>query len=197
MNTGSNALRQEAVKQLYLKSENYNHILDMALSDRRLLPVDGERITEGVAAHLHLYDGPLADEPFQEWASEIIQPAVSRMGEFYDLKTQHEKVVYSAIWKIVKNSLDLRDHYDPAKTVRQIADDVWLWVFLNLELLRTGTARVGTRLYAKARWEARRWKKSRVRDRERFLFLGKDRDLGVDEHGRVYVVQKEETEEIA
>lgn len=170
INVKENLKHQECLEQLYQGS--YGAIIDLALSDKRLLPQDGERIAQSIAAHLDSYDGLLEPEPFQAWASEIAKPAVARLSRFLEIREQHDKTVLKAVWSVVGGATDLSDYDNPTRTARDLADEVWLWVFENLEDIdNEGQAKLSTRLYSKARWLARAWKTSRLRRRGRLKAL--------------------------
>jgi len=159
---------QQRLNELYFR--NYSHLLDLASEDRRLLAPDAENVTRGVARHLPDYTGELSDQAFQAWAAAIIKPAAERLEFFYALRKQYRRSVLAGVWSVLKNNKDLSDHDDPGRTACAIADDVWLWVFQNIEvLLVPGTATLGTRLQAKAKFAALTWRKSRLRERDKHV----------------------------
>jgi hypothetical protein len=152
-----------------LFSNNYGQIMDAALSDRRLLVADAERITQSVANHLCEYQGELNNEAFMEWATAAIGPAVHRLQFFYELHQECRKSVLSGIWSILGNNLDLKDHTDTAFILEQIENDTWAWALLHLDdLMVQGSAKLSTRLYAQGKFHALTWRKTRLRENERF-----------------------------
>jgi hypothetical protein len=183
--------RQIEIERLF--STNYGHIMDAALSDRRLLVADAERIAQSLANHLGEYPGDLNDQSFMEWATAVIGPAVIRLQFFYDLYQQCRKKVLSGIWSILGQNLDLRDHSNVAFILEQIEGDTWAWALEHLDdLMIPGSAKLSTRLYAQGRFHAMTWRKNRLRDNERFddadIFGFGDEsgvNVDVDEAGRI------------
>ena len=166
--------RQQQLEALFTR--NYGFIKDVALSDKRLLVFDGERITKGVIEHLHLYDGPLEDEPFQEWAAEIIRPAVSRLSQVYRIREQcSDRMIYAAI-RDVLNGANLGED---DKVIRDLIGELWTWLFFKLDpfLSSESTASISTRLYARARWIARAWKTKQLRQRQKLAGLDANGEL--------------------
>ena len=167
---------QKAERQIELEQvfqRNYAALIDSALADRSLFVADAERIVDGLAEHLPQYTGPIKDEAFREWAADAIRPAVSRIAAFTRLKTETERFVLRAIWKVVNTATDLMDDF----TVADISDRVWLWAFEHFdELVTPGEAKPSTRLYLIAYWQARAWKTARLRERNKFMQLEHTRD---------------------
>lgn len=145
--------RQQQLEDLYF--QNYTFLLDTALSDRRLLGNDGERIAQGIADHLHSYTGPLSDESFQAWAADIIKPAVDRIGTLYELRDRYACYVRGAIRK----TLSFSNKFDDLNAVvDELENDVWIWAASRIESFMTpGTAAISTRLYGRAEWIATVW----------------------------------------
>lgn len=169
--------RQKQLERLYIQS--YSYILDLALADKRLLPQDGERIAQSVAAHLDSYGGPLDTESFQQWIVETVSGAVERLGFFIELRERCRNSVRAGIWSILAKNLDLKDHTSTAFIMEQIEADTWAWAWHHLDgLMVPGTAKLSTRLQSQGRFQALTWRKSRLRDNERF-----DRDVDVYRFG--------------
>jgi hypothetical protein len=185
--------RHSQLEQLY--TQNYGYILDLALTDKRLLPQDGERIAQSIAAHLDSYNGPLDPESFQKWIEGIIAPAVARLSRFYELRQQYYRSVLKGVWTVLRTAKDLSEYDDPARTARALADDVWLWVFQNLEALEApGAAKLSTRLQQKGYWAGRAWRTARLRERDRTADLDVA-FLGMDENGDICVESAQNREE--
>jgi hypothetical protein len=90
-----------------------------------------------------------------------------RTQQVEQLIHDHQKAIYAGIWSVLRGQSDLAEE-SLAAEVQCLSNDVWLWVIENLEdLLAPGTAKVGTRLRAKAFWVARSWKTQRLRSRKR------------------------------
>lgn len=181
--------RRKQLENLYTRS--YGYILDLALTDKRLLPQDGERIAQSVAAHLDSYGGPLDSESFQKWIARIIAPAVERLSTFGQWMREYRDSVRSGIWSILGKNLDLRDHSNPSAIAERIEFDTWFWALQHMDdLLEPGSARLSTRLYAQGKLHALTWRKSRLRDLERFddsdvEHYGTSENTEVDECGNI------------
>jgi hypothetical protein len=159
--------RQSELEVLF--SNNYGQIMDAALSDRRLLVADAERITQSVAQHLCEYQGEPNDQAFMEWATAAIGPAVHRLQFFHDLRNECRQSVRKGIWRVLGQNLDLADHTNPSFILDQIEADTWAWALEHLDNLMTpGTAKLTTRLFAQGRFHALTWRKNRLREKERF-----------------------------
>lgn len=181
--------RQKQLEQLYTQS--YGYILDLALADKRLLPQDAERIAQSVAAHLDSYGGPCDSESFQQWIAEIIAPTAQRLSTFYQWMQRYRDSVRSGIWSVFGKNMDLSDHSNPSAIVERIEFDTWFWALQHMDdLLEPGSARVSTRLYAQGRLHALTWRKSRLRDLERYD------DSDVERYGRFEIAGVDASGEI-
>ncbi len=154
--------RRKQLEELYLR--NYGRILDSALADRRLLVQDGERVAESLTKYLPDYDGPLDDEPFQQWATEIIRPAVSRLGSLYDMRREYGPWVRG----VIRRTLGHTSEFDDLNAVvEELENDVWMWAGAHIKsLLIPGTAKLSTRLCARAIWAARAWRTKQILRRD-------------------------------
>jgi hypothetical protein len=177
MTESDRSTRLEALHKLYLQS--YSEMWAAAASDSNLLIGDADTLLRTVARLLEQYPGPDDDSgAFAQWATEtIIQPGVERMAAFYVLREQNRKVVFKAIWTVLKVSDDLGVNL-PGKqlgTLGEIESEVWTKVFLDLDgWLSPGTstrgrepAKVSTRLYGFARDQALGWQKNQIRHRRK------------------------------
>lgn len=159
--------RKKELERLY--HQHYGHILELALSDRRLLPQDGENIAQSVARHLDSYDGPIETESFKRWLEDGVNGAARRIGFFYNLQKECRNSVYAGIWTILAKNLDLKDHTSTAFVIEQIEASVWAWAWHHLEeLMVPGSAKLTTRLHSQGRFHALTWRKSRLRDNDKF-----------------------------
>jgi hypothetical protein len=90
----------------------------------------------------------------------------TQLEELY--KSDAKRFIFEGIWKVVRAATDLMDD----RTVQDIADNVWLWAVENPnELFTPGTAKISTRLYEKAYWQARAWKTAALRAQQKFISL--------------------------
>ncbi len=161
-----------------LFNQNYSHLLSAALSSGKLLAVDGENVVHALAKRLYQYDGPAEQEPFLAWATEAVTIAADRMVTLYQWMRDYRKFVFAAIWAVVSKNRDLSAYRLLKHQVQEIAVDAWRNVFEAMDdLLIPGTAEMSSRLYGKAYWVAMSWRKSRLRQRERFA------DIDVDHAG--------------
>lgn len=146
--------RQQRVEQLYI--HNFDFIRELTQSDPRITSDEVEQIAAGVAKHLSSYAGRLTDKAFQAWVTEIIVPVVG----FYAIKQVARPFVLDAIWKGLGHTLEPSKYDDYPETVRELEQEVWLWVFLNIKKLRKrGTAKITTRLYRRAKIMTQDWMK--------------------------------------
>jgi hypothetical protein len=183
--------RKKELERLY--HESYGHILDLALADRRLLPQDGENIAHSVARHLESYDGPIEIESFKRWLEDSVNGAVQRIGSFYGLQKECRKNVRAGIWLVLAKNLDLKDHSNTAFLIEQIEANVWAWAWNHLDdLMKPGTAKLSTRMAARAKCETLTWRKSKLRENDRFddvdvHCFGDQRtfEVSIDEAGRI------------
>ena len=64
----------------------------------------------------------------------------------------------------------LGDPYQRRGIVRDLTNETWQWVWLNLDAVLTpGDARLSTRLNAQAYWRGRAWKTAQLRYYERWV----------------------------
>jgi hypothetical protein len=187
-------LKHVQVKQSNLENlfqQHYSQLRDLAQEDPRLLIQDSDNILEALAARLDQYEGELDDESFLAWASSAITPAVTRLATIYQWRYEHQDSVMKGIWSILKKCLDLRDHSQTSAILRNIESAVWVWAIEHYDdLLVPGTAKLSTRLYAQGKLHALTWRKSRLRDLERFddsdaERYGSSEIIEVDESGNI------------
>ena len=158
-------VRREAVEQLYLAS--YGYVTKQCLAESILTYDDTSMILEGLARHLPSYDGDLSLNTFQAWASDAIKPAIA----FYAMRREYSAIVRKGAWSIVRSAVDLG--YDD-DTIPAIESRVWEWVLTSRKsplVPGSGTGRISTRLFGKARILARAWKKTQLLRRERLSAL--------------------------
>lgn len=137
---------------------NYGVLLDTCLESPQLFIADAERLIFGLASHLHQFTGD-TDHEFIQWAGTILYPAIDRLRRFYDLKEKYYNVVRSAIWRTLGHSAEPNKLDDYPELVRELANEVWLFIFLNLDkLTNSGSAKLSTRLFGLARRHTRNWK---------------------------------------
>jgi hypothetical protein len=159
------AERIKAVEQLYFNL--WGRLIEPTLSrDSRLTAADGYEIVSGLARHLASYDGPLEDEPFQSWAAEAVTLPIA----FAVFRREHSKAVLKGLWSVLRNCGDLG--FDAASDIPILENQTWFKVWENLEdWLIPGPAKVSTRLYAMARFQARAWRTERLRERDRWVLF--------------------------
>jgi len=154
-------------EQLY--NANHNEMEELCHESRLLFQGDVDNLLEGIAGKLNQFTGT-TNQDFMAWASTILQPAVGRLKELYTFRRLYEKSVLAGVWSILRGCLDLADHDDPRHTAQQLANEVWPWIFQNMDaLLVPGTAKLSTRLQERARYMAWAWKTSRLRAKRRFV----------------------------
>ncbi len=152
--------RLQQVARLF--ADAYSQLLAIASDDPRLsLPADPGQILDGIERQLSRYSGSLTEPVFLEWATSIILPQRS----FYGLKRETERSVYAAIWRTLGHAAEPSKYDDYPELVKEIGQEVWLWVFEHIdELSEPGKASLTTRLYARAKIMTRGWlKKHRTR----------------------------------
>lgn len=144
---------------------NHRYLSDRILENPALTSVDAGCIIEDLARQLHQYDGNVTELGFRHWLTETAKPLV----QFYAMKRQYARSVLAGVWSVLSSSADLGIEHN---TLRDLEARVWLKVYLRLpDWLEPGRAALSTRLYAAGRYEARAWRTSRLRDRERFTTL--------------------------
>lgn len=160
--------RLETARRFY--SENVELLRGAAFdSYPEAHPADADRIVSRLHQHLHAYRGPKDEGQFLAWAIRFVRDEASTLRRFHQLIEEHRRVVLEGIWSVLRSCMDLLD----SATVDDIESTVWEWLWHDHSspLHHEGTASISTRLYGKARWLARAWKTSRLRDRARFSDL--------------------------
>lgn len=171
---------------------NQGDIRDCILTGTGLWVGDADYILELIAENLPNYAGPDNDEVFLAWATEISRPEVERFKFFYELRRKYRKSVLAGVWSVLAKNRDL-SHYDNIKaTADDLADLAWHWIFFHIEqLAEPGTASLGTRLYAAARFTALTWRKTRLRERERDAGIDVER-IGIALDCDLFIADEEE-----
>jgi hypothetical protein len=159
------AVRIRAVEQLFFSL--WGRLIEPTLSrDSRLTAADAYQIVEGLARHLQSYSGPVEDEAFQAWAEEAITLPIA----FAVLRQEHKGAVLKGLWSILSKCTDLG--FEPDIDIPSLENETWFKVWQNLEdWLKPGKARVSTRLYAWARFQAMAWRTERLRERKKFTSI--------------------------
>jgi len=143
-----------------LYQRNIGYLQDRVLASvPPLMHEDVDRALAALSSQLREFAGSTDDE-FRQWAGKLLDPAIERLKFFYELYSSSHKLVLSAIWRALDNAVEpsLYDNY--SETVQELANEVWLWAFLNIEaLMRKGTAKASTRIYALARKHTWFWKR--------------------------------------
>lgn len=149
---------------------NYEALLGTSLESPQLFIADAERLIFGLASHMHKFTGA-TDHEFIQWAAAILYPAIDRLRRFYDLKEKYSTVVHSAIWRTLGHTAEPNKLDDYPELVRELANEVWLYVFLNLDTLsNAGSAKLSTRLFGLARRHTSNWRK---KQQSRFAAVGR------------------------
>lgn len=142
------------VEQLYVA--NYGFIRELIFSDPAMTLETEQQITEGIAANLPSYDGKLTDSEFRVWLTEVIAPVVG----FYGVKRACEPFARAAIWRTLGHGTEPSKYDDYSELLKELLQELWLWVFLHQEELRKpGTARITTRVYERAAIMTKAWLK--------------------------------------
>jgi hypothetical protein len=145
-------------RQIYTR--NFGRLLESCVESQQLFIEDAERLVTGLASHLEAFPGD-TDQEFVEWASTILTPAIQRLRLFYDLNKQYSKIVYSSIWRALGNTLEPSKFDDYPETVRELSNEIWLYIFQNLDkFTNRGSAKLSTRLFAFAGRHTRDWCKA-------------------------------------
>ncbi len=143
-----------------LYQRNFGRLLDSCLESGQLFIEDAERLVAGLATQLEAFPGD-TDQEFIEWVSAILTPAIHRLRQFYDMKANYSTIVYSAIWRALGNTLEPSKFDDYPETVRELSNEIWLYIFLNLDkFTNRGSAKLSTRLFAFASRHTRDWRKA-------------------------------------
>jgi hypothetical protein len=152
------------VEELYFR--NYGRLLDAVLTDRRLFLGDAQHIAESIVKFLPTYDRELNDEAFLDWFIEVTAEALDKLKWFYQLHEECKRLIYKALWMSVGRHNEIDDHIAAeelpivSQTVQDLAQELWLWVIENYEkLIIPGSAKLSTRLFARARIIAAAWRK--------------------------------------
>jgi hypothetical protein len=151
--------RQQTIESLFV--QNYTFIRELIFSDPAMTLEGEQQITEGIAAHLPSYDGKLTDAEFRAWLTEIIVPLVG----FHAIKRVCQPFVRAAIWRTLGQSAEPNRLDDYSELLKELSQDVWLWVYLYQDKLRKpGLAKITTRVYERAAIMTKAWlKKQRTR----------------------------------
>lgn len=129
------------------------------------------------------YSGAVSVTALNEWAYRIKLTDAHAKAEIPAWVDQYRKVVYSGIWYVLKDCMDLGvggyapvvRHEDGQESrlfhpvVEEIASDVWLWVYKEAFLLVNSAVPLHIRLWHKARRTALIWKLNRLADRRTFV----------------------------
>lgn len=146
---------QKFNRALELFARNYGYLLDVALESRQLLNADAELLIAKLIYYFSEFAGD-SDEQFCEWAEGILQPAAERFGFFYTLLAAHEKIIHAAIWAVLGQNNQANHFDDDAALESEIFQDVCLKVMAKIDgLMLPGKAKLSTRIYELAKWEAR------------------------------------------
>lgn len=159
--------RAELVHGLYTGC--FQNLLN-STTTRNLNRDSARRLVEGLEPHLASFDGPV-DDPyaFLLWANAILTPASTA----FVLIEQNRKMIESAFSRVLASCPDFCSREPNHRS--EIYSDLLLWIIDHLpELLKPGTAKLSTRLYAAARFAALTWRKARIRHRQRFTASAED-----------------------
>jgi hypothetical protein len=187
-----------AIGSLY--TAQYGNLLDIAGSNRTMLPMEPDALVSSLADLLKYYTGELTDSAFQLWSEEVMTRAV----DFYANMKTHQLNVYDGIWRMAHGYTDLLEKPNksvepikrPLTSVDEINQDVWTKVFENLyDLFAPGQkAAVGTRLNAIGYWSARTWITLRIRAIEKFCDL-EDHEKG--KKRKTFIFPKDDGDDVA
>jgi len=162
MNNGRHTAQSnddERIQQQQFYQNNYGKILDSCLESRQLLLPDAERIVESLANHLSEFMGT-TDEEFLAWANDVLKPAQQRLSRFYVLQSEYKKLIFHAIWRGLGHAAEPSKFDDYAQTVQELANEVWLYIFLHMDdLTDNGPAKISTRLFGLATRHTLNWRK--------------------------------------
>ena len=171
---------QRAVTSLF--TANWARINDAALeSNSHLTAADAYECVSRLADKLADYPGKLMDDAFCTWAANVLEASVFICA----LKSETERYVYRAIHRILATCEDLgvnRQTRRELGTADEIASDTWMWALGHIdELRKPGTGRLTTRMYARARWQARQWRTNQLREKSCYASID---DLAAIEEAR-------------
>lgn len=159
-------MNSTAVDQICFQS--YTAITKAAMLNPWVTPRDAHHIFNGIAEHFERYSGECSPGPFLVWAMEMIEPATFILG----LRNECRQAVRTAIGTVLARCLDLGI---TPWTVDEIESDLWLWALQHLDDLQTpGRASLKTRLCKRATLQARAWKTTQLRHRNRFVNVRAD-----------------------
>jgi hypothetical protein len=177
-----------------LYQRNFGRLL-ACVESQQLFFEDAERLVVGLATQLDAFPGD-TDQEFIEWVSAILKPAIQRLRRFYELREKYSTVVHSAIWRTLGHTTEPNKLDDYPELVRELANEIWLYIFLNLgKLTDPGTAKLSTRLFGLARQHTRNWKKKqqgRLAAVSRRVATGKG--LGVETLSELEIAEMKATE---
>jgi hypothetical protein len=156
--------RNEQQRTAALYVETFPTLLQNA-SIPELSPEDSYSIVAGIERSLPTYKGRLTSASFRKWALGIIIPA----AQLTALRRQYDQHLLKGVRSITYACWDLgADEY----VERDIVDDCWVKIYLKLPAwLEKGTAKMTTRMYAMGRINARSWKKTQVRSKDKHVFI--------------------------
>jgi len=165
--------RRTQLEQLFLA--NYSTLRE-AVQDAgpNLLYQDLDRILESLSERLDSYHGDPSG--FIEWAVNTAQDAAHLATTFLEMRNDAGNVeaVRKALGSILKGCDGLGVDGD---TLDELESDFWCSVLSNLEewLMpswskdgKRQAATMPTRLFGAAMWQARAWKTTRTREKERY-----------------------------
>lgn len=172
------AERARAVEKLYFSV--WGIVREAALTNPHITETDAHQIVTAVVNQLPTYAGPIDEAAFLDWTSEIIKPAIA----FAAIRRQCEPYVRGAIRKVLALCADLGVNHG---TEDEIASETWVWALRRLDdLLIPGTAKISTRLFARARLDALAWRQRQIRAKNRFAVVTNISDLARDADGKYF-----------
>ncbi|MES2391039.1 MAG: hypothetical protein V4555_05320 [Acidobacteriota bacterium] len=156
--------RLENAKQLYdsnvelLRGAAFDHYPAAHPSD-----VDG--LLSRLHEHLDAYRGAQDESAFLGWAIRFVRREADTLRRFHQIITASRPMVLKAIWDVLKTSIDFIDD-DSADDIESAVWE-WLWADPKSPLYTEGSASPSTRTYGRARWIARAWKTTKLREHAR------------------------------
>lgn len=159
--------RTEAVRQLYAKT--FSNLINTSI-DAGANQLQANRLVASLAEQLANYGGPADDQHcFLQWAASILAPASAA----FVIIEQNRGIIESAFTRVLATCPDFASREPGHRS--ELYSDLLVWIIEHLsELLKPGTAKLSTRIYAAARFTAMSWRKIRIRHGQRFTRSAED-----------------------
>jgi hypothetical protein len=146
---------------------------------------DIDRIESRLRERLSRFVG--TPNEFDLWVSRYVASYARYYARYYALRKAHAGIVRKKIWDVFNKSTDLVSRGNLADCVHVLENQTWAWAWLHVNSLSLGgTAKPSTRLGEWAHYQAMGWRKTCLRERDRFLDIDVNR-MALDEGGAVFI----------